>query len=269
MPQVVRVPDNKLFVSEPSPHMFGNSANPADWKSRGWTNANWLKSRFHKNFAEYHDRRNPNFGVLYVCNDDLVQPRTGFGTHPHRDMEIVTYIVEGELTHQDSNGNAESLGRGSVQFMSAGTGVYHSEANNGDKPCRFIQAWITPRSRGSPPNYGSYNAKCAPEGWMHLVSDGAKGGKTPVTVCQDVDVHAGLFKAGEETTVELAPDRQAYLVCLEGSASLTGNDGTTSLTAHDGAELYGPASIAIKTGAEGAHFLLFKMARQGSGRSDL
>ena len=117
----------KLFVSEPDPRMFGNQGNE---KLPTWNNGNWLKSRFHFSFAEYHSPHNQNYGVLRVMNDDLVQPARGFGQHPHQNMEICTYIVSGNLTHQDSM----------IQFMTAGTGVYHSEHNrNPDTPLRFIQ----------------------------------------------------------------------------------------------------------------------------------
>ena len=100
-PKVRKVPADRLFVSEPPPEWFGNPANPSGDK-RGWTNANWLKSRFHFSFAEYNNHKNSEFGVLRVMNDDLVQPKRGFGTHGHQNMEICTYIVEGSLTHKDS-----------------------------------------------------------------------------------------------------------------------------------------------------------------------
>jgi quercetin 2,3-dioxygenase len=133
-----KIPSNKLFVSEPNPAWFGNG--PNEKSNAHWTNANWLKSRFHFSFAEYSNDDNSNYGVLRVLNDDLVQPDRGFGEHPHRDVEICTYVVEGSLTHEDSMGTAESLGRGAVQFMTAGRGVSHSEFNK-DKtnPLRFLQ----------------------------------------------------------------------------------------------------------------------------------
>jgi len=113
-----KIPETKLGVSEPPPSWFGNRENE---RGNGkWTNANWLKSRFHFSFAEYSNPRNLNFGVLRVMNDDLVQPDRGFGEHPHRDVEICTYVVEGKLTHKDSMGTAETLGRGAIQFMTAG-----------------------------------------------------------------------------------------------------------------------------------------------------
>ena len=125
--RLLHIPEDSLYHSEPPPSMFGNDENE---DSPTWTNPNWLKSRFHFSFAEYHDPSNDHFGVLRVMNDDLVQPLRGFGMHPHRDMEIVTYILEGHLTHQDSmnRGMAQKIGRGSVQFMTAGTGVRETRA---------------------------------------------------------------------------------------------------------------------------------------------
>ena len=144
------VPNQKLYVSEPDPRWFGNKQNPKNDPS--WTNDNWLKSRFHFSLAEYNNYRNADFGVMHVMNDDLVQPHRGFGTHPHSNMEIITYVVQGQLTHQDSMGTKETLGRGSIQFMTAGTGVRNSEFNHGDTPLRFIQTWITPTERSLSPN---------------------------------------------------------------------------------------------------------------------
>ena len=107
----------------------------------------WLESRFHFSFAQYHNPQNMNFGVLRVMNDDVIAPHTGFGTHPHRDMEIFTYVLEGELTHEDSMGNKETLQAGDIQYLSAGTGIYHSEKNDGDVPVRLIQTWIVPHTK--------------------------------------------------------------------------------------------------------------------------
>lgn len=146
--------NSKLGVSEPPPEWFGNRPNEAG--NKNWTNKNWLKSRFHFSFAEYSNPKNTEFGVLRVMNDDLVQPDRGFGGHPHQNVEIVTYIVQGYLTHKDSMGTEETLTRGDIQFMTAGTGVQHSEHNrNKESVLRFIQIWINTRRRGLVPNYGS------------------------------------------------------------------------------------------------------------------
>ncbi|MGL4819956.1 MAG: pirin family protein, partial [Bacilli bacterium] len=123
-------------------------------QTMGKSDLGWLKSTFHFSFANYFNPDNMNFGVLRVLNDDLVAPKTGFDTHPHQNMEIVTYVVDGELSHADSMGNERKLGRGDVQYMSAGTGVYHSEHNRGTEIARFLQLWILPRNKGNVPNYG-------------------------------------------------------------------------------------------------------------------
>jgi redox-sensitive bicupin YhaK (pirin superfamily) len=278
MAHIIKViPNSKLYTSEPPPEWFGN---PNNLKSDdAWTNGNWLKSRFHFSFAEYRNGINDNFGVVRVMNDDLVQPKRGFGTHPHGDMEIITYIVNGELTHQDSMGTKESLGRGSIQFMTAGTGVRHSEFNHEDKPLRFIQTWIVPRSRGLAPNYGSYNASkdCAAKKnqVQYLASDVMKDSAgTPVKVNQDVDVHSAELELGQSLQVDVAEGRQAYLLCVEGTLEVNGK----RLERHDGCEIQGDGSaLEIKaTGVEEtengqvAHFLMFTMeAVPGSGRSDI
>lgn len=150
-----KIPEAALGKSEPPPQWFGNKANEVS--NTNWTNKNWLKSRFHFSFAEYDNPRNQNFGVLRVLNDDLVQPARGFGAHPHRGVEICTYIVEGDLTHKDSMGTEETLSRGAVQFMSAGRGVQHSEQNlNEYKPLRFVQIWINTQQPNISPKYGSF-----------------------------------------------------------------------------------------------------------------
>ena len=154
-PSVRVIPNDSLYVSEPDPVWFGNARNPNEGDEPSWTNPNWLKSRFHFSFAEYMNYGNTNFGPLRVMNDDLVQPHRGFGMHGHRDAEILTYVVDGSLTHRDNIGTHETLGRGSLQFMTAGTGIRHSETNQGDNPLRFIQTWIVPRVDGLKPKYGS------------------------------------------------------------------------------------------------------------------
>lgn len=268
------VPNEQLFVSEPNPSMFGNDPNPAPGEAKGWTNRNWLKSRFHFSFAEYHGGPD-NFGVLRVMNDDLVQPMRGFGKHPHRDMEIITFVVDGELTHKDSMGEDETLGRGSIQFMSAGTGVRHSEHNwHREQPLRFVQSWVVPRKRGLAPNYGSMRGDAAAEAarrdrWAHLVSDASSSrAKTPVQIGQDCNVFVAELSPGASPgPLELAAGRQAYLLCVEGGAALPG--GEAALRRHDAAELKGPLSLEWSAGDAGALLLVFEMALTADGRSDI
>jgi redox-sensitive bicupin YhaK (pirin superfamily) len=266
---IVRVPQESLYVSEPDPRMFGNGRNTPD--AKGWNNGNWLKSRFHFNFAEYHGGRS-NFGVLRVMNDDLVQPDRGFGEHPHRDMEIITYIVEGGLAHKDSMGSKETLGRGSVQFMTAGTGVRHSEYNsNKDKPVRFIQSWITPRARGLRPNYGSMvgdesAAAVRRNQWAHVVSDvESKAVRAPVQINQDCNMHVTELDASTPAPAfVLGEGRQAYLLVVEGEIAMRDgpaeNPSLISLCRHEAAEVYGPVTVELAAGPEGALVMLFEMA---------
>lgn len=266
------VPRDRLFVSEPPPQWFGNGPNPGR-AAAGWTNENWLKSRFHFNFAEYRDGP-PNFGCLRVMNDDLVQPDRGFGEHPHRDMEIMTFIVEGNLTHKDSMGTKETLGRGSVQFMTAGSGIRHSEYNlEKDKPLRFVQCWISPRRRGLRPNYGSMigdeaAADARRNAWAQLAGDADAGSTAPVAIHQDCNVFVAELEPGKAApALELGSGRQGYLLCVEGGAAAPA--GGAALRRHDGAELKGPVSLELSAGAEGALLLLFEMAKTGDARRDV
>lgn len=276
-PTIKVIPSDKLHVSEPDPRWFGNGPNPAPGSDSAWTNTNWLKSRFHFNFAEYSNAKNPNFGVLRVMNDDLVQPRRGFGTHPHGDMEIITYIVHGELTHEDSTGTGESLGRGSIQFMTAGSGIRHSEFNKGEKPLRFIQTWITPSDYGLKPNYGSYNSQheLKKNQLQHLVSNVEdKSISTPVVINQNLDAFASELELYEKVSLDLTAKSQAYLLCIDGSVKV--ND--KILKKYDACEISnGPGLVnieAIDTEAtengDLAHVLVFSMkAVPGSGRKDM
>ncbi|CAM6118823.1 unnamed protein product [Calypogeia fissa] len=228
----------------------------------------WLESRFHFSFAEYYNPKNQQFGVLRVLNDDLVKPRSGFGTHPHRDMEIVTYVIDGKLTHKDSMGTAESLGRGAVQYMSAGTGVTHSEMNNHDDMLHFLQIWIVPKARGLTPNYGSrvWSKEERHNKLQHLVTDfdkfeskeDAHSGVIPIH--QDANFYVSEADPGFSQTFTLQKKRQGYLVNIEGSLSING----TQLGARDAVEIRGveDSEIPLELKAddkEGAHFLLIEM----------
>ena len=270
---------NRLFVSEPNPMWFGNGANAEN--DPAWTNPNWLKSRFHFSFAEYNNYNNLDYGVLRVMNDDLVQPHRGFGTHPHSNMEIITYIVEGELTHQDSIGTKESLGRGSIQFMSAGSGIRHSEFNHGDKPLRFIQTWIKPAQMGIPPNYGGYAADhdLKKNKLHHLVSNVQDPStSTPVEIMQDCNTYASELEKGQKVSMTLRKNRMLYLLCVEGSVRINGSE---TLSRHDACEVQGSATedsfleieaVEVEPTEHGdlAHVLMFEMALNPSaGRKDI
>ena len=275
-PSIRVIPNNKLYVSEPDPRWFGNEPNPPV-KDPSWTNDNWLKSRFHFSFAEYHSAANTNFGVLRVINDDLVQPHRGFGTHPHGDMEIVTYIVHGELTHQDSltPNTDETLGRNAIQYMTAGTGVRHSEFNHGDRPLRFIQTWIVPDKKGLTPKYGSCQGRLRTNEWNHLVSNaGDSSTSTPVEIHQDMNMYAVELELDRSVVHVLPPGRQGYLNCMEGGVTVNGQQ----LQKYDACEITnGSGEILVKATAveptehgDLAHCILYTMkAEPNAGRKDL
>ena len=274
-PTVRVIPNSKLFVSEPEPQWFGNGANPSN--DPNWSNANWLKSRFHFSFAEYNNYANTNFGVMRVMNDDLVQPHRGFGNHPHSNMEIVTYIVDGELTHADSIGTKDTLQRGGIQFMTAGSGIRHSEANDGDKPLRFIQTWIVPSKSNLKPNYGSYHGdpNLRKNQLHHLVSNVNDASvSTPVEVNQDVNTFASEMDKGTKIVYKLGRGRQAYLLCIEGGVKVNGQ----ALAKFDACEITGSEGVLEIEATETektqhgdvAHILMFEMeAVANAGRSDL
>lgn len=188
----------------------------------GRSDLGWLKSFFHFSFAEYYNSDNMNFGVLRVLNDDLIKPHTGFDMHPHKDMEIVSYVVRGELTHADSMGNKRTVGRGHVQYMSAGSGVQHSEHNMGDGLLRLLQIWIMPQSNGMDPNYGDYLFEWdgRTNSWLHIVS--GQDGTAPVRINQDANIYAIEFDKSTPAVFTVAPGRQAYLVQIEGTSRANG-----------------------------------------------
>mmetsp|Transcript_36523 Transcript_36523/g.37193 ORF Transcript_36523/g.37193 Transcript_36523/m.37193 type:complete len:288 (+) Transcript_36523:1-864(+) len=272
---VRKIAGNMLAVSEPPPYMFGNPANESN--SVVWTNANWLKSRFHFSFAEYYNPKNSSFGVLRVMNDDLVQPDRGFGTHPHANMEIATYVVNGSLTHKDSMGTEESLSRGSIQFMTAGTGVRHSEYNlDKSTPLRFIQMWIVPRTRSLQPNYGSMSGEQSPSRlnqWAHLVSDVKSTVLTPVKINQDVNIYVAEIAQGNTLALEIKASRQAYFLQIEGQSQIKNGSETVVLDQHEAAELYAGLradenSLQLEVSANGdstAHCLVVEMKQDGNG----
>jgi quercetin 2,3-dioxygenase len=221
----------------------------------GRSDLGWLRSIFHFSFAEYNNPANVQFGALRVLNDDLIAPHTGFDTHPHRDMEIISYVVHGQLTHRDSMGNASVLERGHVQYMSAGTGVLHSEHNQGDAELRLLQLWILPDRKNHVPRYGEHRFpwEIRQQKWLHLVS-GATG-SAPITVHQDVNIYAVELDAGASVGYPLAADRQAYLVQIEGAALVNG----LRLQERDALEC--SEEDLLLTATSRAHFLLVEMAK--------
>jgi redox-sensitive bicupin YhaK (pirin superfamily) len=186
----------------------------------GSSNHGWLKSKFHFSFADYYNPFNINFGVLRVINDDLIEPNSGFDTHPHNDMEIISYVVNGELTHGDSMGNKNTITRGQVQYMSAGTGVFHSEHNFGDSVARFLQIWIFPDKAGYKPVYGDYRFlwEERKNKLLHMVSN--KQGDAPIKINQDANLYTLELEKGKKQEFFVGKGRQAYLVQIEGNSTI-------------------------------------------------
>ncbi|AFL99949.1 Pirin-related protein [Desulfitobacterium dehalogenans ATCC 51507] len=226
-----------------------------DHTKMGSSDLGWLKSKFHFSFADYYNPSNLNFGTLRVINDDLVEAGTGFDTHPHRDMEIVSYVVNGELTHGDSMGNKRTLSRGHVQYMSAGTGVLHSEHNFGEELLRFLQIWIIPNKKGYEPNYGDYlfDWNDRKNKWLHIVS--SKEGDAPIKINQDSNLFALELDKDQEIDFKVGKDRQAYLVQIEGSSDIN----SIVLNMQDALEIT-EEDIKIKA-LETSHFLVVEMKK--------
>ena len=222
---------------------------------RGHANHGWLDSWHSFSFADYHDAAHMGFGPLRVINEDRVQPAMGFGTHGHRDMEIVSYVLDGELSHQDSMGNGSTIVPGDVQRMSAGRGVRHSEFNpSKSAPVHFLQIWIEPARTGIDPGYEQKHVSAtAKRGQLRLIAspDGRDGS---VTVHQDATIYAALLDGAESARHELAPGRRAYVHVARGNAHVNG----TSLTAGDAAMIDAESAIVLDHG-QAAEVLLFDL----------
>jgi redox-sensitive bicupin YhaK (pirin superfamily) len=221
----------------------------------------WLDSHFHFSFAEYYNPKNIQFGALRVINDDQVQPGTGFDTHPHRDMEILSYVVHGELTHADSMGNSSTLSRGHVQYMSAGTGVLHSEHNFGHELLRFLQIWIIPDKGGHAPTYGEFRFPWeSRHGRWLAVASGKNGPEAPIKLHEDVNVFATEIPAGNELEFKVNRGRQAYLVLMEGSAAIGGQ----RLFERDGMEIVEEDIVIKADSSVSVHALILEMKKDPS-----
>lgn len=183
----------------------------------------WLKSSFHFSFAEYYNPERINFGSLRVLNDDIIEPYQGFPMHPHRDMEIISYIVNGSLAHEDSMGNSNILKRGEIQYMSAGTGIFHSEYNPGSQNMRLLQIWILPDKKNHKPVYGdfSYDWSSRLNKWLHIVSP--ENGEAPVQIRQNVNIYVTFLDNSKNIEFKPNNSKQIYLVQIEGSALINSN----------------------------------------------
>ena len=225
-------------------------------KERGHADHGWLNSYHTFSFGDYYDPKHMGFSNLRVINDDTVSPGRGFGTHGHRDMEIISYVLDGALKHEDSMGNGSVIRPGDVQRMSAGTGVMHSEFNASDsEPVHFLQIWVQPEEKGLKPSYEqktfAYEEK---RGRLRLVGsrDGRKGS---VTIHQDVDLYATVLSEGDRVSHVLADGRKGWVQVAQGSAVL--ND--EQLYQGDGVAIEGSATLTL-TGTSEAEVLLFDMS---------
>jgi len=226
-------------------------------QNMGKSNLGWLKSRFHFSFAEYRNPKNINFGVLRVLNDDLVEAKTGFEMHPHENMEIISYIVDGEITHKDSMGNSETLKRGEVQYLSAGDGIYHSEHNvHKSDDLRLLQIWIIPPKLGLPRLYGSrkFEEKDRINKFLNIVS--STDGNGDIKIYQDINIYVSELENNKSLEFEIKENRQVYFVQIEGSSTV--ND--IILDFGDAMEIVDVNKLHIKA-LENSHFLFIEMAK--------
>jgi redox-sensitive bicupin YhaK (pirin superfamily) len=222
---------------------------------RGHADHGWLKSLHSFSFADYYDPRHVEFGPLRVINEDLVQPGAGFGTHGHRDMEIISYVLDGELEHKDSLGTGSIIRPGDVQRMSAGRGVQHSEFNPSPaSPVHFLQIWIKPDALGIEPSYEQKRFDAADKrGRLRLIAS-REGAEGSVRIHQDARVYSGLFDGQERTTLDVAPGRRVYVHVARGA--MTAND--TELAAGDALKLTDAASLVL-SGGRAAEVLVFDL----------
>ncbi|NHC37187.1 pirin family protein [Scytonema millei] len=225
-------------------------------QERGHANHGWLDSYHTFSFANYYDPSHMGFRSLRVINEDRVQPGKGFGTHGHRDMEILTYVLEGALEHKDSIGNGEIVRPGEVQRMSAGTGIMHSEFNpSATEPVHLLQIWILPDRQGLEPSYEQKAFSVAQrQGKLRLIA--AKDGRDgAVTIHQDVNLYSAILQPQDRVTYQLQPNRYAWLQVARGAVTLNGH----SLNAGDGVATSAAELLEISSDRD-AEILLFDLA---------
>ncbi len=238
-----------VFRISPGLWHTGGMMNLRKANERGHANHGWLDTYHTFSFADYHDPRWMGFGSLRVINDDLVMPGEGFGLHPHRDMEIITYILSGSLEHKDSMNNGRIIRAGDVQYMAAGTGVRHSEFNpSKDEAVHLLQIWIQPDRRGVTPRYAEKSLAAAPTGQLHLVTSKA-GRDGSIAIHQDADLWLARLEPGQKVEHRLAAGRQAWVHVAEGEVTLNGQvlggGDAASLTAGDPLELVGRKAAQV------------------------
>jgi hypothetical protein len=221
---------------------------------RGHADHGWLNSYHTFSFANYHDPDWMGFRDLRVINDDTVAGGSGFGKHPHRDMEIISYVLDGELEHKDSMGNGRVIQPGEFQYLAAGTGVMHSEYNpSKQEPVHFLQIWILPDKTGAKPSYGEKAYRGAAQGQLHLVASKA-GRDDSIRINQDADLWLARFSDGETVSHQIAPNRHAWVHVAEGNVTLNGKP----LAAGDGAAVSDESKLEL-AGTGKSQVLLFDL----------
>lgn len=225
-------------------------------ENMGTSNLGWLESRFHFSFANYYNPKNMRFGVLRVVNDDIIHTTSGFDMHPHENMEIITYVINGELTHKDSLGNIETLTRGDVQYLSAGDGIYHSEHNlHKFENLRLLQMWIVPPQKGLSRLYGSHNFfnEDRKNKLLNIVS--SNKGLSPIKIYQDVNFFVSELEKEKTLDFKISENRQIYFVQIEGDSLINGIE----LNLGDAAEITSENNLHIEA-LENSHFLFIEMS---------
>ena len=222
---------------------------------RGHSNHGWLDTRFTFSFADYYDARFMGFRNLRVINEDYIEPARGFPKHGHRDMEIITYMIDGELSHRDSMGNGETVRPNEVQRMTAGTGVLHSEYSSDTDRTHLLQIWILPESKGLEPGYEQkqFSAK-EKEGQLKLIASrgGADGS---IHINQDVKLYATILNNGAQVSLGLDAGRYAWVQLISGSIDINGE----VLSSGDGAAVSDESELSIKAITDNSEFLVFDL----------
>lgn len=222
------------------------------------TDISWLISYFHFSFGEYYNPANVRFGALRVLNDDTIQPGSGFSDRPHENMELLTYVMQGELTYTDCLGNCRTLKAGDAQCLCTGTGITLDVHNHAKVPLRYLQIWVFPDAKNYPPQYQSHHftAEDRVGRWMPVAADVKNGqSQAPLRIHQDVNLYASVITAENNLDFKVSPRRQAYLVLTEGQAEVNG----IQMQPRDAMEII-DENFTVKT-PESAHLLLLEMAK--------
>jgi len=215
----------------------------------------WHVCRHHFSFADYHNPENMKFGVLRALNDDIIQPSYGFSPHPHDNMEIISYCVQGQLSHRDNMGNEQTTERGDVQYLSAGSGIVHSEMNGkSSEDLRFIQLWIIPNQSDLTPRYSfrKFPQELRQNSFLKIVS--GNGDENSILINQDADIYVSEINKGNSISHSQPRNRQSYLLCIEGPIDIDG----VRLEQHEAIEIFGEVEYSVRA-VENGHLLMVEM----------